>query len=148
LMVLMFQKEVAQRIAARPGTRESGVLSVAAQNYYDVRVQQILKPGAFRPSPKVDSAVLEFRRLDKPVMDFATQEEFERFLTLVRACFAHRRKTLENSLALEAGKMGWITEPSKVSLMKRLSSLGIDGGRRAETLTIEEFGKLYQGLQD
>jgi 16S rRNA (adenine1518-N6/adenine1519-N6)-dimethyltransferase len=148
LMVLMFQKEVAIRISARPGTRESGVLSVAAQNYYDVKVQQILKPGSFRPSPKVDSAVLEFRRLSKPVKDFATQEEFERFLGLVRACFAHRRKTLENSLTLEAGKMGWITEPSKVSLQKRLASLHIEGSRRAETLSIEEFIRLYDGLQD
>ncbi|MFX5476788.1 hypothetical protein ABTD55_22975, partial [Acinetobacter baumannii] len=71
--------------------------------------------------------MLEFRRLEKPLIDFSTQEEFERFLALVRACFAHRRKTLENSLALEAGKMGWITEPSKVSLQKRLASLGIEG---------------------
>lgn len=147
LMVLMFQKEVAVRIAARPGTRDSGVLSVAAQNFYDVKVQQILKPGAFRPSPKVDSAVLEFRRRASPVIPFATQAEFERFLSLVRACFAHRRKTLENSLALEAGKLGWITEPSKISLQKNLAALGIEGQRRAETLTIEEFGKLYAGLQ-
>ena len=106
------------------------------------------KPGAFRPSPKVDSAVLEFRRREKPIKDFATQEEFERFLSLVRACFAHRRKTLENSRTLEAGKMGWITEPSKVSLQKRLASLNIEGSRRAETLSIEEFVKLYDGLQD
>lgn len=148
LMVLMFQKEVAVRIAAPPGTRAAGVLSVAAQNFYHVKVQQILKPGAFRPSPKVDSAVLEFHRREKPVKDFATQAEFERFLSLVRACFAHRRKTLENSLALEAGKLGWLTEPSKVSLQKRLASLGIEGSRRAEALSIEEFVRLYDGFQD
>ena len=148
LMVLMFQKEVAQRVAACPGTRDTGVLSVAAQNYYEVKLQQILKPGAFRPSPKVESAVLEFHRRAQPVIDFATQEEFERFLNLVRACFAHRRKTLENSLSMEAGKLGWITEPSKISLQKRLARLAIEGTRRAETLTIEEFARLYTGLQD
>jgi 16S rRNA (adenine1518-N6/adenine1519-N6)-dimethyltransferase len=144
LMVLMFQKEVAQRIAARPGTRESGILSVAAQNFYDVRVQQILKPAAFRPSPKVDSAVLELRRLDQPVLPFGI-EEFPRFLDLVRACFAHRRKTLENSLSLEAGKIGWTA--GRDALKARLVSLGIQGQRRAETLSILEFGKLYQGLR-
>lgn len=142
LMVLMFQKEVALRIAARPGTRDSGVLSVAAQNFYDVRVQQILKPGAFRPSPKVDSAVLELRRLPAPVLPFGL-EEFPRFLDVVRACFAHRRKTIENSLALESGKLGW--PGGKEFVRSRLAAAGIDGIRRAETLSIEEFGKLYRG---
>lgn len=147
LMVLMFQKEVAERIAAKEGTRNSGVLSVAAQVFYDVKIQQTLKPGAFRPSPKVDSAVIEFRRREKPLIEFAVREEFEEFLNLVRACFAHRRKTLENSLSMETGKLGWVMEPSKVSLQKKLAELGIDGIRRAETLTIAEFGKLYQGLK-
>ena len=58
--------------AARPGTRDSGVLSVAAQNYYDVKVQQILKPGAFRPSPKVDSAVRVARLEDPPAASSST----------------------------------------------------------------------------
>jgi 16S rRNA (adenine1518-N6/adenine1519-N6)-dimethyltransferase len=147
LMVLMFQKEVAVRIAAPPGTRESGVLSVAAQVYFDVKVQQILKPGAFRPSPKVDSAVLEFRRREKPIHDFPNEEAFTRFLNLVRACFAHRRKTLENSLALEAGKLGWTGSPGKAILTERLAAIGIDGGRRAETLKIEEFVAMYEALR-
>jgi 16S rRNA (adenine1518-N6/adenine1519-N6)-dimethyltransferase len=144
VMVLMFQKEVAQRIAAKPGTRDSGVLSVAAQNFYDVKLQQVLKPGAFRPSPKVDSAVLEFRRLEKPALPFS-HEEFPKFLDLVRACFAHRRKTLDNSLSMEAGKIGW--SQGREALKARLAESGIDGGRRAETLKIEEFGKLYEALK-
>jgi len=148
LMVLMFQKEVGERFAARPGSRNSGVLSVAAQNFYEVKVQQLLKPGAFRPSPKVDSAVLEFHRLPSPVVAFAGEEEFQRFLSLVRAAFAHRRKTLENSLAMEIGKISWAGGQalSKAVLKERLGALGIDGGRRAETLTIEEFGRLYRSL--
>lgn len=147
LMVLMFQKEVAVRIAAPPGTRESGVLSVAAQVFFEVKVQQILKPGAFRPSPKVDSAVLEFRRRERPLHEFPTEESFTRFLNLVRACFAHRRKTLENSLALEAGKLGWTGSPGKALLTERLAEIGIDGGRRAETLKIEEFVAMYEALR-
>jgi 16S rRNA (adenine1518-N6/adenine1519-N6)-dimethyltransferase len=141
LMVLMFQKEVALRIAAAPGTRDSGVLSVAAQVHYDVRVQQVLKPGAFRPSPKVDSAVLELRRRPAPLLQLAPGE-FEKFLNVVRACFAHRRKTLENSLALEAGKLGW--PGGKEPVRARLAAAGIDGMRRAETLSIEEFGRLFR----
>jgi 16S rRNA (adenine1518-N6/adenine1519-N6)-dimethyltransferase len=146
LLVLMFQKEVGQRIAARPGTRESGILSVAAQNFYDVKVQQILKPGAFRPSPKVDSAVLEFHRLPTPRLSFSDPEEWKRFLDLVRISFAHRRKTLANSLGHEIGRLSWLQTGGKAGLQKRLESAGIDGGRRAETLTIEEFGALYQAM--
>jgi 16S rRNA (adenine1518-N6/adenine1519-N6)-dimethyltransferase len=145
-MVLMFQKEVAERIAAKPGTRNSGVLSVAAQNYYEVRIQQILKPGSFRPSPKVDSAVLEFHRRERPLVAFSSQEEFERFLNLVRAAFAHRRKTLENSLGMEVGKLSWLNVSSKAGVQEKLKALSIEGIRRAETLTIEEFGKLYFGM--
>ncbi len=146
LMVLMFQKEVAERIAARPGSRNSGVLSVAAQNFYTVKIQQVLGPGAFRPSPKVDSAVLEFHRRERPLVEFSSQEEFERFLDLVRACFSHRRKTLENSLSMEVGKLSWLKVSSKLGVQEQLKILGIDGIRRAETLTIEEFGKLYFGM--
>lgn len=141
VMVLMFQKEVAERIAAKEGSRDSGVLSVAAQVYYDVKVQQVLKPGAFRPSPKVDSAVLELRRREKPLLDFSSQEEFEAFLDLVRAGFSMRRKTLLNGLAM---KLSHIPKARMESLLREI---GIDPVRRAETLKIAEFGKLYRALK-
>lgn len=141
VMVLMFQKEVAERIAAEEGSRDSGVLSVAAQVYYDVKVQQILKPGAFRPSPKVDSAVLEFRRREKPLLDFSSHEEFEDFLNLVRASFALRRKTLLNSLAASLAHI------PKMKLEELLKTNGIDPIRRAETLTIAEFGKIFAAVR-
>lgn len=140
VMVLMFQKEVAERIAAKEGSRDSGVLSVAAQVFYDVKVQQILKPGAFRPSPKVDSAVLEFRRREKPLLDFSSHEEFEDFLELVRAGFSMRRKTLLNGLAMK------LSHIPKARMEGILRELGIDPIRRAETLTIAEFGKLFKAL--
>lgn len=141
LLVLMFQKEVAERIAAKEGSRDSGVLSVAAQVFYEVKLQQILKPGAFRPSPKVDSAVLEFRRREKPLLDFKSHEEFEEFLELVRAGFSMRRKTLLNGLAMK------LSHIPKARMEETLRALGIDPIRRAETLTIAEFGKLYTALK-
>lgn len=145
-MVLMFQKEVGVRIAAPPGTRNCGVISAAAQNIYSVKVQQILKPGAFRPSPKVDSVVLEFDRLQQPVVPMAPGE-LPKFTSLVKAAFAHRRKTLENSLGYEMGKLGWVNNPNKEFVKKALAAAGIDGSRRAENLTLQDFGNLFRQLQ-
>lgn len=146
-MTLMFQKEVGQRIAAKAGGKAWGAISVAAQLDYDVSVQQILKPGAFRPSPKVDSIVLEFRRRAKPQLEFASAGVRAEFLALVRASFAHRRKTLENSLAMEAGKLPGLGLAGKAAVKEALARVGIDGGRRAETLSIAEFGQLFFGLR-
>ena len=146
LMVLMFQKEVGQRIAGAPGSKHYGAISVAAQLGYEVKIQQILKPGAFRPSPKVDSIVLEFHRRPQPLLQFASAEEETRFLALVRACFAHRRKTIENSLSMELGRLGWLQIGGKAELQKRLAAVGIEGVRRAETVTIAEFGALFREL--
>lgn len=145
-MTLMFQKEVGQRIAAKPRTKEYGAISVAAQLFYDVKVQQILKPGAFRPSPKVDSIVLEFDRLPQPRLTLGSPERVAQFADLVRACFSHRRKTLENSLSMELGKIKWAHIAGKADLQERLRRVGIEGIRRAETLEIEEFGKLFFDL--
>ncbi|MGE3261824.1 MAG: 16S rRNA (adenine(1518)-N(6)/adenine(1519)-N(6))-dimethyltransferase RsmA [Bacteriovoracia bacterium] len=145
LMVLMFQKEVGQRIAAQPGGKEYGAISVAVQLFYDVKIQQILKPGAFRPSPKVDSIVLEFHRRAQPRLALSKDEK-DRFLAMVRACFAHRRKTVENSLSMDMAKLWWLKGIAKANLQEILKSVGIDGMRRAETISIEEFGKLFAAL--
>lgn len=141
-MALMFQKEVGQRIAAPAGGKNYGGISVLVQNFYAVKIQQILKPGAFRPSPKVDSIVLEFHRLSAPQVTFSSPEEFAYFRSLVRASFSHRRKTLSNSLSMELNQMGW----AKVDSATALARAGIDGKRRAETLSVVEFGKLYQAF--
>lgn len=143
-MTLMFQKEVALRIAAKPSTKAYGGISVLAQNIYDIQVQQILKPGAFRPSPKVDSAVLEFKRRERPQVEFKNESEKESFSKLVKAAFTHRRKTLENSLALEWGKLPWKKFQGKAALQSLLREANIDGMRRAETLTVLEFGALLR----
>lgn len=142
LMVLMFQKEVGQRIASPAGKKDYGAISVAAQLFYDVKIQQILKPGAFRPSPKVDSIVLEFHRRAQPRLALSKDDK-DRFLAMVKAGFAHRRKTLENSLSMEIGRLWWLKGIGKAEVQQSLHAAGIDGQRRAETLTIEEFGELF-----
>lgn len=146
LMVLMFQKEVAQRIAGRCGKKEYGAITVAAQNFYDVKIQQILKPGSFRPSPKVDSAVVEFHRLPEPRVKLPSKESYEKFALLVKASFSHRRKTIENSLRMDGARYLHIDASPAGFWKDALSRAGIDSSRRAETVTVEEFGALFQAL--
>jgi 16S rRNA (adenine1518-N6/adenine1519-N6)-dimethyltransferase len=131
-MVLMLQREVADRVAAPPGGRIYGSLSVLTQLYCDVRVALRVPAGAFRPPPRVESAVLHLRVLPEPRV--AVQDE-RRFSTVVRAAFAHRRKTLTNALASSLGV------PAD-RVRAAVEAAGIDPGRRAETLTIPEFAAL------
>ncbi|OGK99555.1 MAG: ribosomal RNA small subunit methyltransferase A [Candidatus Rokubacteria bacterium RIFCSPHIGHO2_12_FULL_73_22] len=133
---LMLQREVAERVAAPPGSRVYGSLSVLAQLHWDVRVALRVPPGAFRPPPRVDSAVLHLRALPAPRVAVADERRFER---VVRAAFAQRRKTLANALA--AG-LGLPQEAARATL----AAAGVDPGRRAETLTILEFAGVAQRL--
>ena len=131
---LMLQREVADRLVAKPGTGEYGVLSVLLQHVADVQLILKLPSGAFRPPPKVLSALvrLRFHAPDPPVASP------EMFADLVRSVFTRRRKTLSNALlAVEKG--------GRESLSERVSSLeqaGLDGRRRPETLTVAEFARL------
>jgi 16S rRNA (adenine1518-N6/adenine1519-N6)-dimethyltransferase len=133
--VFLLQREVAERLAAPPGSREWGVLSVLLQREADVSVERIVPPGAFWPPPRVESAVLcaDFRPPADPVRDPA------RFRRLVKAGFAQRRKTLRN--ALDAGKL-WTPE----QLRAAFEAAGVDPGRRGETLTLAEWAALERGL--
>ncbi|MFA5353775.1 MAG: 16S rRNA (adenine(1518)-N(6)/adenine(1519)-N(6))-dimethyltransferase RsmA [Thermodesulfovibrionales bacterium] len=127
-MTLTIQKEVAQRIVAKPGGKDYGSLSVAIQYYGEARLAFTVPRGAFRPVPKVDSAVLHVEILPSPrvtVLDEGT------FFKVVRAAFSQRRKTLANSLKAVLGDMRDI-----------LIRAEIDPVRRAETLSIGEFGRL------
>jgi 16S rRNA (adenine1518-N6/adenine1519-N6)-dimethyltransferase len=90
---------------------------------------------------------LEFTRLEKPRVELGGPEEQKQFVQLVRASFAHRRKTLENSLSLESGQLAWIREPSKAGLKVALAAAGVEGSRRAETVTIEEFGRMFRAMR-
>lgn len=129
--VLMFQKEVADRICAAPSTRDYGILSVLCQLYFDVRKVVSVPSGAFSPPPKVDSAVIELIPLSisrYPVSD----EQFLR--KVVKAAFAQRRKTLRNTLRTA----GFSVEEIESSA----GDANIDLKRRGETLTLEEFSLL------
>ena len=128
-MALMLQREVAERLAAPPGSKTYGSLSVLTQLYADVRLALRVPPGAFAPPPKVDSAVVHLRVLDRPRVPLADER---RFHEVVRAAFGQRRKMLANSLAAGLGL-------SLGAVRAAATSAGVDPARRAETLTIQEF---------
>jgi 16S rRNA (adenine1518-N6/adenine1519-N6)-dimethyltransferase len=127
---VMLQLEVAERIEAKPGTREYGVLSILVQLHADVRRLLTLPPGAFRPMPEVRSAVLRLS-FHAPVHE-ADRETFE---ALVRTMFMQRRKTLLNALRPFADIRG--RQPGTI-----LEAAGIEGRRRPETLTLAEIARL------
>ncbi len=132
----MFQKEVGDRLCARPGGKDYGILSVHCQLWFDIRRVTVVPPGAFIPVPKVDSVVLAFTPLATP-RAVVTDEPF--FRRVVKGAFGQRRKTVRNAL-LGAGYM-------EDGLRVALDVAGIDGGRRAETLSIEEFAALACALR-
>lgn len=135
-MALMLQLEVAERVAAPPGGKTYGSLSVLTQLYCDARIALRVPAGAFRPPPKVDSAVLHLRPLLAPRVDVG---DGARFQTVVRAAFAQRRKTLANTLAAGLGlPVGTVRDAA--------AGAGVDPGRRAETLNIKEFAALASRL--
>ncbi|PLX80911.1 MAG: ribosomal RNA small subunit methyltransferase A [Desulfuromonas sp.] len=134
-MVLMFQREVAERLAASPGGKNYGILSVLCQVWFDIRKVVRVAPGAFFPPPKVESMVLCFDRLPSPRVEIA-DEPF--FLKVVKAAFAQRRKTLRNTLT-GAGF-------SREQVGQGLEMASIDPQRRGETLTLEEFARLTDAL--
>jgi 16S rRNA (adenine1518-N6/adenine1519-N6)-dimethyltransferase len=138
-IVVMIQKEVADRIAANPGTKNYGSLSIAVQYYAESKVEKVIPKTVFIPQPNVDSAVLKLTMRDKPAVE-VLDEEF--FFKLVKASFAQRRKTLINNLQNFLG-----SEHTKTELAHLLDEIGIDGSRRGETLTMQEFATLSNHLK-
>jgi 16S rRNA (adenine1518-N6/adenine1519-N6)-dimethyltransferase len=128
---LMLQREVADRLAARPGSRDYGVLAVLTQVHADIDRRLVLPPGAFRPAPRVTSAVvrLSFR---PPRVNMVDRSLFDR---LVRAVFAQRRKTIGNSLRPFAERRG-------MPAAQALEAAGIAAARRPETLEVTELANL------
>ena len=137
--VVMMQKEVADRITARPGTKEYGSLSIAIQYYCTAEVAMVVPKTVFMPQPNVDSAVIRLIRHDKPPVE-VIDEDF--LFEVTRASFAQRRKTILNNLqsGLTEGKK------NKDAILAALEKAGIEPSRRGETLTIEEFGCLADAL--
>jgi 16S rRNA (adenine1518-N6/adenine1519-N6)-dimethyltransferase len=127
-MTLTIQKEVAQRIIAGPNTKAYGVLSISVQYAAAAEMGFIIPRGAFKPVPKVDSAVVHLTMRNRPKV--AVKDE-KLFFTVVRAAFSQRRKTLSNAL-----------KQLSPDIREKLIDAGIDPRRRGETLTIEEFAGL------
>lgn len=138
-MVVMMQKEVAERISAQPGSKAYGSLSIAAQFYMEASIAFIVPKTAFVPQPNVDSAILKLTKREQPIV---TVKDEERFFRLVKGAFQQRRKTLWNNLLATYGKQEEIVEKLKIAL----ASVEIDPKRRAETLSIEEFAALSNRL--
>jgi len=137
LLVTMVQKEVAERMVARPGTKEYGALSVAVQYYTEPEIVFIVPPTAFIPPPAVESAVIRcVVRKQPPVV----LREEKMFFRVVKAAFSQRRKTLQNCL-----KSAGLTAET-VSLV--LGAAGIDGKRRGETLSLSEFAAVANAWSD
>lgn len=130
---LMVQREVADRISAAPGGREYGVLSIFVQLHADVRRVLTLPPGAFRPAPKVHSAVLTLR-FRPPAVEVADEPLFE---AMVRSMFTQRRKTLLNALRPFASGRNRDAAGA-------VAEAGIDSSRRPETLQLTELAQLAE----
>lgn len=133
LIVIMIQKEVADRIIASPSTKDYGALSVAVQYYSNPEKKVIVPAGAFIPAPKVDSAVL---RLDIPESKKYLPLCEKTFFKVVKSSFGQRRKTLAN--ALSSG----FSDISKDEIKEIIISVGLSENCRGETLSIDDFVKI------
>ncbi|MCM2358453.1 MAG: 16S rRNA (adenine(1518)-N(6)/adenine(1519)-N(6))-dimethyltransferase RsmA [Geobacteraceae bacterium] len=136
-LVLMLQREVGERLVAQPGTKEYGILSVLFRLHFDINREFIVKPGSFHPVPKVDSVVLSFTPLPAPRVEVGDEPFFRR---VVKAAFGQRRKTLWNCLK----RLG--LECADRELAEALAGCWIEGTRRGETLSLEEFAVLTRAL--
>ncbi|WP_461203130.1 16S rRNA (adenine(1518)-N(6)/adenine(1519)-N(6))-dimethyltransferase RsmA [Enterococcus sp. N342-3-1-2] len=134
-MVVMMQKEVADRISAEPGTKAYGSLSIAVQYYMEAKLAFIVPKTVFVPQPNVDSAILKLTRRETPAVAVTDEKEF---FKLTKSAFQLRRKTLWNNLQNTYGK----DEDTKAWLRNSLEASGIDPTRRGETLSLAEFARL------
>ncbi|MEI3610213.1 16S rRNA (adenine(1518)-N(6)/adenine(1519)-N(6))-dimethyltransferase RsmA [Pseudogracilibacillus sp. SO10305] len=133
-MNVMLQKEVAERMAAKPNTKAYGSLSIAVQYYTEASIVMDVPKTVFIPQPNVISSVLRLVRRDQPLVQVHDEDQF---FALVQASFKHRRKTLRNNL--QTYYKGTF---DKAQIDAFLQKATIDGTRRGESLTIEEFARL------
>jgi len=126
LMVGMFQKEVADRISAGPGTKANGIISILTQVYYETESLFDVPPEAFDPPPKVQSSVIKLKRLDTPRLE----GDVSKFKTIVKMAFGQRRKKLRNTLKQ------FVVDEGNPLLQKRPEQLGV-----------EEWIELFEGIE-
>lgn len=137
--IFMFQKELAQRISARPGGKEYGRITAMLRYCAEIKLLLNVKARAFYPPPKIDSSVIEIKF--RPTADFASRDE-KRLFAVIKAAFGNRRKTLKNALTASA-----LPIDSQTAL-RALTAAGIDPSRRAETLEPAEFVSLEFCLRE
>lgn len=137
--VVMVQQEVAERLTSPVGSRDYGKLSLAAAYYSEVDIVHHVPRSCFRPQPKVDSCIVRLRNRREPLFP-GVQPAF--LLKVIGAAFRQRRKTVRNSLT--GGKELGLTGEQ---ISAALAAAGIDGGRRAQTLSLDEFGALAAAIQ-
>ena len=137
LMVVTVQREVAERIVARPG--EMSLLAVSVQFYGQPRIVARIPAGAFYPPPKVDSAVVRIDVCGKPIPLPGKDVDEAAFFRVVRAGFSQKRKTLRNSLSAGLGL-------SPATVGDSLEKAGVDPRRRAETLSLREWARVAGNL--
>src|SRR5262249_13055635 len=137
-ITVMLQDEVVDRIASPPGAKDYGYFSVLVQFYCEVQKLFEVPRSAFRPAPEVRSAVVRLTTRRQPAV--AVDNE-ERYLAVVRAAFAQRRKTILNNLKAAASMLAPAVPPSQA-----LERVGIEPRRRAETLSLQDFARLCDSL--
>lgn len=139
-MVVMMQREVADRISAKPGTKAYGSLSIAVQYFMEASIAFIVPKTVFIPQPNVDSAIIKLTKRETPAVSVLNEKEF---FKLTKASFQLRRKTLWNNLIHFYGK----DDQTKVWLTESLTDAEIIPSRRGETLSLEEFARLSNALE-
>lgn len=139
-LIFMVQKEVAMRMAAEPGTKDYGSLSVAVKYYSEPKLCFTVSRNCFIPKPDVDSAVVRLRKRELPYLK-GIKKDF--FFKVVRAAFSQRRKTLLNSL----GTQTWLAG-GKDALKEILTYLNLKDTVRAEELSLKDFARLARSLEE
>jgi 16S rRNA (adenine1518-N6/adenine1519-N6)-dimethyltransferase len=134
-MALLVQREVAERVTAKPGSRDYGYLSVLVQVHSSPRIVMTVPPGAFSPPPKVRSSLVEFTM--QPKFPAWSPQQRARFLEFVPRCFAQKRKNLVNNLGALYGKD---------RIRAALAGMKLPATARAEELSIEQFALLVENL--
>lgn len=136
-IVVMVQKEVAQRLNSIPGSKEYGAITLAVQYRADTNIALIVPNSVFMPRPKVDSAVIEFNILKKPRIEVMDENLL---FSVIKASFGQRRKTILNGMSNNL-------KISKDIIKEALANAGIDPGIRGETLSLDEFGRISDELK-
>lgn len=136
-ITVMVQKEAAQRICAKVGSRESGAVTVSVNYYAEPGLQFYVSAGSFMPAPKVDSAVIRLDIRENPPVSV----DEKKFFAVVKAAFSQRRKVISNSLSSGLSM-------SKEEIISALNSAGVEQNARAEKLSLEDFANIANNLRD